>query len=62
MVSARGCLVVNPVGVATPMVGWKRAPLSAVAPIVVVTSDKYFAYVASLKLYTVTYVHRLVEL
>jgi hypothetical protein len=39
--------VVNPVGVATPTVGWKRAPLSAVAPIAVVTYDKYFAYVAS---------------
>jgi hypothetical protein len=24
--------VVNPVGVATPTVGWKRAPLSAVVP------------------------------
>ena len=34
MVSARGWLVVNPVGVATPTVGWKRAPLSAVASIV----------------------------
>jgi hypothetical protein len=33
VVSARGWLVVNPVGVATPTVGWKRAPLSAVASI-----------------------------
>ena len=33
VVSAPGWLVVNPVGVATPTVGWKRAPLSAVASI-----------------------------
>ena len=33
VVSARGWLVVNPLGVTTPMVGWKRAPLSAVASI-----------------------------
>ena len=33
MVSAQGWLVVNPVGVATPTVGWKRAPLSVVASI-----------------------------
>jgi hypothetical protein len=46
VVSARGWLVVNPVGVATPTVGWKRAPLSAVASIAIITSDKYFAYVA----------------
>jgi hypothetical protein len=39
--------VVNVVGVATPTVGWKRAPLSAVAPIAEVISDKYFAYIAS---------------
>jgi hypothetical protein len=38
--------VVNPVGVATPTVGWKRAPLSAVASIAEVISDKYFAYIA----------------
>jgi hypothetical protein len=31
VVSARGWLVVNPLGVTTPTVGWKRAPLSAVA-------------------------------
>jgi hypothetical protein len=46
VVSARGWLVVNPVGVAMPTVGWKRAPLSAVASIAIITSDKYFAYVA----------------
>ena len=33
VVSARGWLVVNLVGVATPTVGWKRAPLSAVVSI-----------------------------
>ena len=33
MVSARGWLLVNLVGVATPTFGWKRAPLSAVASI-----------------------------
>ena len=33
VVSALGWLVVNPVGVATPTVGWKRAPLSVVASI-----------------------------
>jgi hypothetical protein len=38
--------VVNPVGVATPTVGWKRAPLSAVASISEVISDKCFAYTA----------------
>jgi hypothetical protein len=31
VVSAPGWLVVNPLGVAKPTVGWKRAPLSAVA-------------------------------
>jgi hypothetical protein len=36
--------VVNPSGVATPTVGWKRAPLSAVAPTSGVISDKYFMY------------------
>ena len=35
VVSARGWLVVNPLGVAEPTVGWKRAPLSAVAPFLV---------------------------
>jgi hypothetical protein len=30
VVSAQGWLVVNLLGVAEPMVGWKRAPLSAV--------------------------------
>jgi hypothetical protein len=39
--------VVNPVGVATSTVGWKRAPLSAIAPIAEVISDKYFSYFAS---------------
>ena len=43
VVSARGWLVVNPVGVATPTVGWKRAPLSAVASTAEVISDKCFA-------------------
>jgi len=47
VVSARGWLVVNPVGVATPTVGWKRAPLSAVAFIAELISDKCFAYNAS---------------
>jgi hypothetical protein len=28
---ARGWPVVNPIGITEPMVGWKRAPLSAVA-------------------------------
>jgi hypothetical protein len=39
--------VVNPVGVATPTVGWKRAPLSAVASIAELTSDKCFTHNAS---------------
>ena len=39
--------MVNPVGVATPTVGWKRAPLSAVAFIAELISDKCFAYNAS---------------
>jgi hypothetical protein len=47
VVSARGWLVVNPVGVATPTVGWKRAPLSVVAFIAELISDKCFAYIAS---------------
>jgi hypothetical protein len=38
--------VVNPVGVATPTVGWKRAPLSAVASIAEIISDKCFACIA----------------
>jgi hypothetical protein len=38
--------VVNPVGFATPTVGWKRAPLSAVTSIARVISDKCFAYTA----------------
>jgi hypothetical protein len=46
VVSARGWLVVNPVGVATPTVGWKRAPLSAVASIAEAISDKCFIYIA----------------
>jgi hypothetical protein len=46
VVSARGWLVVNPFGVATPTVGRKRAPLSAVATIVEVISDKCFTYIA----------------
>jgi hypothetical protein len=33
VVSARGWLVLNPLGVTTPTVGWKRAPLSVVASI-----------------------------
>jgi hypothetical protein len=47
VVSARGWLVVNPLGVAEPTVGWKRAPLSVVAPISGVISDKCFIYIAS---------------
>jgi hypothetical protein len=47
VVSARGWLVVNPFGVATPMVGWKRAPLSAVISITKLISDKCFAHIAS---------------
>jgi hypothetical protein len=39
--------VVNPVGVATPTVGWKRAPLSAVVSITELNSDKCFAHIAS---------------
>ena len=46
VVSARGWLVVNPLGVTMPMVGWKRAPLSVVASIAEVIFDKYFAYIA----------------
>ena len=38
--------MVHPSGVATPMVGWKRAPLSAVASIAEVISDKCFSYIA----------------
>jgi hypothetical protein len=47
VVSARGWLVVNPLGVAEPTVGWKRAPLSAVASIAELTSDKCFTHNAS---------------
>ena len=47
VVSARGWLAVDPFGVATPTVGRKRAPLSAVASIVEVNSDKCFTYIAS---------------
>jgi hypothetical protein len=47
VVSARGWLVVNPLGVATPTVGWKRAPLSAVAPTSEVISDKCSVHIAS---------------
>jgi hypothetical protein len=36
--------VVNPLGVATPTVGWKRAPLSVVAPTSGGISDKYLTY------------------
>jgi hypothetical protein len=42
VVSTRGWLVVNQLGVTTPTVGWKRAPLSAVASIAEVISDKCF--------------------
>ena len=59
VVSARGWLVVNPFGVATPTVGRKRAPLSAVATIVEVISDKCFTYIAFWNLYAVTYIHGL---
>ena len=38
--------MVNPVGVTTPTVGWKRAPLSAVASIAEVISDKCFVYIS----------------
>jgi hypothetical protein len=47
VVSAQGWLVVNPLGVIEPTVGWKRAPLSAVAPTSEVISDKCFAHIAS---------------
>jgi hypothetical protein len=46
VVSARGWLLVNLVGVTTPTVGWKRAPLSAVASIAEVISDKCFVYIS----------------
>ena len=46
VVSTRGWLVVNPFGVSTPTVGWKRAPLSAVASIVEAIFDKCFIYLA----------------
>ena len=46
VVSTRGWLVVNPFGVATPTVGWKRAPLSAVPSITEIISDKCFTYIA----------------
>jgi hypothetical protein len=39
--------VVNPSGVATPTVGWKRAPLSVVAPTSEVISDKCFSHITS---------------
>jgi hypothetical protein len=54
VVSARGWLVVNPLGVTTPTVGWKRAPLSAVASIAEVISDKCFAYIA-FEIYMLSY-------
>jgi hypothetical protein len=46
VVSARGWLVVNPLGVTTPTVGWKRAPLSAVASIAEVFLISVFAHIA----------------
>jgi hypothetical protein len=36
--------VVNPLGVAEPTVGWKRAPLSAVVSPSEVISDKCFSF------------------
>ena len=47
VVSSRGWLVVNPLGIDEPTVGWKRAPLSAVAPTSEVISDKCFVHIAS---------------
>ena len=44
MVSARGWLVVNPLGVDEPTVGWKRAPLLAVAITSGVISDKCYIF------------------
>jgi hypothetical protein len=46
VVLAQGWLVVNPFGVATPTVGWKRAPLSTVPSITEIISDKCFTYIA----------------
>ena len=59
MVSARGWLVVNPVGVATPTVGWKRAPLSAVAPIAEVILIRIFL-ILHLEIYILS--HMFIEL
>jgi hypothetical protein len=48
--------VVNPLGVAEPTVGWKRAPLSVVAPTSGVISDKYF-YVLHLEIHILIYIY-----
>jgi hypothetical protein len=56
VVSARGWLVVNPLGVAEPTVGWKRAPLSVVVPTSGVISDKYF-YVLHLEIHILIYIY-----
>jgi hypothetical protein len=57
--------VVNPSGVTEPTVGWKRAPLSVVAPTSEVISDKCFTY-CILKfidcIYIYVYAHRTVKL
>jgi hypothetical protein len=42
---ARGWLVVNPLGVTEPMVGWKQAPLSAVASHYLVLISIFLLYV-----------------
>jgi hypothetical protein len=44
VVSAQGWLLVNPLGVVEPTVGWKRAPLSAIAITYGVIFDKCFTF------------------
>jgi hypothetical protein len=53
--------VVNPVGVATPTVGWKRAPLSAVASVAEVFLISVLL-ILHCNLYAVTCIYRPVDL
>ena len=57
VVSARGWLVVNPLGVAEPTVGWKQAPLSVVATTSGVISDKCFIYILHLEIHRLVYAY-----
>jgi hypothetical protein len=59
VVSARGWLVVNPMGFAKPMVGWKRAPLSAVALTSGVIFDNCFSSGSLKYMYSDNYAHKM---